>query len=135
MKQLLTIIVLAALLGQNVYSQKKIWNETEKEKTERMEWWTEARFGMFIHWGLYAQAARHEWVKKYERIPDEVYEKYFELFNPDLFNPTEWAKKAKAAGMKYAVITTKHHEGFCMFDSKVTDYDIMGTPYGKDIIK
>ena len=90
---------------------------------------------MFIHWGLYAQAARHEWVKKSERISDEDYQKYFEMFNPDLFNPIEWAKKAKAAGMKYAVITTKHHEGFNMFESEYTDYNIMNTPYGKDIIK
>jgi alpha-L-fucosidase len=90
---------------------------------------------MFIHWGLYAQAARHEWVKNIERISDENYRKYFEIFNPDLFNPTEWAKKAKAAGMKYAVITSKHHEGFNMFDSKYTDYKVTNTPYGKDIIK
>ncbi len=90
---------------------------------------------MFIHWGLYAQAARHEWVKNRERITDEDYQKYFEIFNPDLFNPTEWAKKAKAAGMKYAVITSKHHEGFAMFDSKYTDYKVTNTPYGKDIIK
>lgn len=120
---------------QSGFSQKKIWNETEQEKTERMAWWTEARFGMFIHWGLYAQAGRHEWVKKRERISDEDYQKYFEVFEPDLFNPTVWAKKAKAAGMKYAVITTKHHEGFNMFKSDYTDYNVMNTPYGKDILK
>jgi alpha-L-fucosidase len=114
---------------------KKIWDETPEQKVERMAWWTEARFGMFIHWGLYAQAARHEWVKKHERISNEEYQKYFELFNPDLFDPVEWARKAKAAGMKYAVITSKHHEGFCMFDSDYTGYDIMNTPYGQDIIK
>jgi alpha-L-fucosidase len=135
MKQLLLFLMLTAFLNQNAFSQQKIWDETEEEKTERLQWWTDARFGMFIHWGLYAQAARHEWVKKRERISDEDYQKYFELFNPDLFNPTEWAKKAKAAGMKYAVITSKHHEGFCMFESDYTDYDIMNTPYGKDIIK
>jgi alpha-L-fucosidase len=135
MKQLLLFLMLAAFLSQTTFSQQKIWDETEEEKTERLQWWTDARFGMFIHWGLYAQAARHEWVKKRERISDEDYQKYFELFNPDLFNPTEWAKKAKAAGMKYAVITSKHHEGFCMFESDYTDYDIMNTPYGKDIIK
>ncbi len=112
-----------------------IWNETEAEKTERMRWWTEDRFGMFIHWGLYAQLARHEWIKKNERISDEAYQKYFELFDPDLFDPAEWAAKAKAAGMKYAVITSKHHEGFCLFDSKYTDYKATNTPYGKDIIK
>lgn len=128
-------MLLGLFLGQTANSQKKIWDETEAEKAERLSWWREARFGMFIHWGLYAQAARHEWVKKRERIPDEEYRKYFEIFNPDMFNPTEWAKKAKAAGMKYAVITTKHHEGFCMFGSEYTDYDVMDTPYGKDIIK
>jgi alpha-L-fucosidase len=135
MKGLILLLVLAAIFSQPAFSQQKIWDETEEEKTERLQWWTDARFGMFIHWGLYAQAARHEWVKKRERISDEDYKRYFELFNPDLFNPTEWAKKAKAAGMKYAVITTKHHEGFCMFESDYTDYHIMNTPYEKDIIK
>jgi alpha-L-fucosidase len=135
MKGLILLLVLAAILSQPAFSQQKIWDENEKEKTERLSWWTDARFGMFIHWGLYAQAARHEWVQKNERISEEDYKKYFELFNPDLFNPTEWAKKAKDAGMKYAVITTKHHEGFCMFESDYTDYNIMNTPYGKDIIK
>ena len=135
MKQLLLFLFVTVFLCQSLFSQQKIWDETEEEKTERLQWWTDARFGMFIHWGLYAQAARHEWVKKRERISDEDYQKYFELFNPDLFNPTEWAKKAKAAGMKYAVITSKHHEGFCMFKSDYTDYNIINTPYGKDIIK
>jgi alpha-L-fucosidase len=135
MKRLFLILLIAVFISQNTFSQKKIWDETEDEKTERLQWWTDARFGMFIHWGLYAQAARHEWVKKRERISDEDYQKYFELFNPDLFDPAEWAKKAKAAGMKYAVITSKHHEGFCMFESDYTDYNIMNTPYGKDIIK
>ena len=135
MKKLIVLIVLLATFMPGTFAQKKIWNETQEEKTARMKWWTDARFGMFIHWGLYAQAARHEWVKKNERISDEDYQKYFEMFNPDLFDPTEWAKKAKAAGMKYAVITTKHHEGFNMFESEYTDYNIMNTPYGKDIIK
>jgi alpha-L-fucosidase len=135
MKKLVVITILALIISQPCFSQKKIWNETEEQKTERLAWWTDARFGMFIHWGLYAQAARHEWVKKNERITDADYQKYFEIFNPDLFNAKDWAKKAKAAGMKYAVITTKHHEGFNMFDSKYTDYKVTNTPYGKDIIK
>lgn len=130
------IVILLFLVCIPMYSQqKKIWDETEAQKEERLSWWTEARFGMFIHWGLYAQAARHEWVKKRERISDEDYQKYFELFDPDLFDPHEWAKKAKEAGMKYAVITSKHHEGFNMFASEYTDYNIMNTPYGKDIIR
>lgn len=136
MKRLLLITLALVYMGQFSFAQeKKIWNETKEEKEKRMQWWTEARFGMFIHWGLYAQAARHEWVKKRERMTDEEYQKYFDMFNPDLFDPVDWAKKAKAAGMKYAVITTKHHEGFNMFASKYTDYNIMNTPYGKDIIK
>ena len=109
--------------------------ETPEQKAERMKWWTDARFGMFIHWGLYALPARHEWVKRYERMTNEEYEKYFSLFDPDMYDPHEWAKMAKQAGMKYAVITTKHHEGFCMFDSEYTDYKVTNTPYGKDIIK
>ena len=111
------------------------WKETEQEKTERMKWWTEARFGMFIHWGLYAMAARHEWVKKIEQMTDEKYQIYFELFNPDLYDPREWAKIARNAGMKYFVITTKHHEGFCLWDTQFTDYKATNTPYGKDLIK
>ncbi len=109
--------------------------ETEKQRRGRMKWWTEARFGMFIHWGLYALAARHEWVKRFERITDEDYQKYFDLFDPDLFNPKEWAQAAKKAGMKYFVVTTKHHEGFCLWDSKYIDYKVTNTPYGKDLIK
>jgi len=115
--------------------QAAISKETEQQRLERMKWWTEARFGMFIHWGLYAMAARHEWVKSRERISNEDYQKYFDLFNPDLFNPKEWAHTAKKAGMKYFVITTKHHEGFCLWDSKYTDYKVTNTPYGKDLIK
>jgi alpha-L-fucosidase len=108
--------------------------ETPQHKEARMRWWTEARFGMFIHWGLYAQAARHEWVKKYERITDGDYQKYFHLFDPDLFDPGDWARTAKAAGMKYAVITSKHHEGFCLFDSKFTDYKATNTPARRDLL-
>ncbi len=100
-----------------------------------MNWWTEARFGMFIHWGLYAQAARHEWVQNRERIPDAEYRKYFEVFDPDLYDPRDWARAAKAAGMKYFVITAKHHEGFCLWDSRLTDYKATKTPCGRDLIR
>ena len=98
-----------------------------------MAWWTHDRFGMFIHWGLYSLPARHEWVKQYERISDENYNRYFEYFNPDLYNPKQWAAYAKAAGVKYMVVTTKHHEGFCMWDTKYTDFKVTNTPYGKDL--
>ena len=98
-------------------------------------WFTHDRFGMFIHWGLYSMPGRHEWIRNYEEIPNEDYEKYFERFNPDLFNPKEWAKAAREAGMKYFVITTKHHEGFCMWDTKYTDYKITNTPCGRDLLR
>ena len=132
-KKLLILLIVCQSL--NVFGQEKIWEETPAQKKERMQWWTDARFGMFIHFGLYSQAARHEWVMRKEKMSVEEYEKYFELFNPDLYDPKVWAKKAKAAGMKYAVITTKHHEGFTLFDSEYTDYKITNTPYGKDAIQ
>ena len=99
------------------------------------EWFVHDRFGMFIHFGLYAMPARHEWIKTFEEIDDEKYDKYFKYFNPDLFDAKVWAKKAKEAGMKYAVLTTKHHEGFCLFDSQYTDYKITNTPFGRDLVK
>ena len=98
-------------------------------------WFTHDRFGMFIHWGLYAMPARHEWIKNRECITEEKYDQYFKYFNPDLYDPKEWARQAKAAGMKYAVLTTKHHEGFCMFDSQYTDYKCTNTPAGRDLVK
>ena len=98
-------------------------------------WFTHDRFGMFIHWGLYSMPGRHEWIRNYEEIPNEDYEKYFEQFNPDLFNPKEWAKAAREAGMKYFVITTTPHAGFCMWDSKYTDYKVTNTPCGRDLLR
>jgi alpha-L-fucosidase len=123
----------------NVFSQSAntpSWaKETREQKEKRLEWWTNDRFGMFIHWGIYALPARHEWVKYNERISNEDYQRYFDNFNPDLYNPKEWAKKAKDAGMKYVVLTTKHHDGFCLWDSKYTDYKATNTPYGKDLVR
>ena len=98
-------------------------------------WFTHDRFGMFIHWGLYALPARHEWIKTREKISEEHYDLYFEHFNPDLYDPKEWARQAKAAGMKYVVMTAKHHEGFCMWDSQFTDYKCTNTPAGHDLIR
>lgn len=97
-------------------------------------WFQKDRFGMFIHWGTYALAARHEWVKNNERMDNATYQKYFDHFDPDLYDPREWARLAKNAGMKYFVITTKHHEGFTLWDSKYTDYKATNTPYGKDVL-
>jgi len=97
-------------------------------------WWTAGRLGLFIHWGLYSLPARHEWVKSRERITDEHYQRYFDQFYPDLFDPARWARVAKQAGMRYFVITTKHHDGFCLWDSDLTDYKVTRTPWGKDLV-
>ena len=101
---------------------EKIMKRTEKFRSER--------FGMFIHWGLYAIPGRGEWVRHFERISNEDYRKYYDEFDPTEFDPREWAAAAKAAGMKYAVLTAKHHDGFCMFDSALTDYKCTNTKWG-----
>ncbi len=111
---------------------------------DRLEWFREARFGMFIHWGLYALPAGEwngrtnhgEWIQFQESIPGAEYEKLAGQFNPVEFDAKEWVSVAKQAGMKYMVITTKHHEGFVMYDSQLTDYDIVeATPFGRDPMK
>jgi alpha-L-fucosidase len=135
MEKKVLIIILLTMANICLKAQAKPFVETDAQKSERMAWWTHDRFGMFIHWGIYALPARHEWVKRNELIPDEKYQKYFDLFNPDLYNPAPWAQKAKEAGMKYAVITTKHHDGFCLFNSQYTDYKSTNTPIGKDLIR
>ena len=132
-KSLLLVLLLSVSLTHA--QQKSIGSETPAQKEQRMSWWTHDRFGMFIHFGLYAEAARHEWVKNYEKLTNDQYQVYFDEFNPDLFDPVSWAKQAKAAGMKYAVLTTKHHEGFCLFDSKYTDYKATNTPIRRDLVK
>ncbi len=101
---------------------------------EKKQWFVEDRFGMFIHMGLYSLAARHEWVQSFEKIPAEDYAKYFEHFDPDLYDPCDWARHAKAAGMKYVVLTTKHHEGFCLWDTAATGYKVTNTPHGRDMV-
>lgn len=102
---------------------------------EKKAWFNHDRFGMFVHWGIYALAARHEWVKSFEEIEDAGYQKYFDHFDPDLYDPVDWARRARAAGMKYVVLTAKHHDGFCLWDSKVTDYKASRTPYGRDVLR
>ena len=131
----LHLLTLAVLLTAPVFAQKHLTAETPAQKESRMQWWKDDRFGMFIHWGLYALPARHEWVKNHEHLTNEEYQQYFNKFDPDLFDPVTWAKKAKAAGMRYAVLTTKHHEGFCLFDSKYTDYKAPNTPAKRDLVK
>lgn len=102
---------------------------------KRTEWFREARFGMFIHWGLYAIPARGEWVRSHEELSIEEYEPYFHQFNPVDYNPRKWVKMAKVAGMKYIVLTAKHHDGFCLFDTAYTDYKCTNTKAGRDLVK
>ena len=99
------------------------------------EWLVHDRFGMFIHFGLYAMPARHEWIREREDISNEDYEVYFKHFNPDLFDAKELARRAREAGMKYAVLTTRHHEGFSLFDTQYSDYKITNTPFGRDLVR
>jgi alpha-L-fucosidase len=98
-------------------------------------WFTDARFGLFIHWGLYSLGARHEWMKSNEKRSDASYQQYFERFDPDLYDPNLWADAAANAGMKYFVVTTKHHEGFALWDSKLTDYKATNTPAKRDLLR
>jgi len=120
--------------------------ETQEQRDRRMAWWREAKFGMFIHWGLYAIPAGvwkgkripgiGEWIMYRARIPINEYEQLAKRFNPVRFNAREWVQIAKEAGMKWIVITAKHHDGFCMFDTKLTDYNIVkATPFGRDPLK
>ena len=109
------------------------FNRQEYEK--RMEWFQEARFGMFIHWGLYAIPARGEWVRSTEQMPEEAYLPFFDEFDPVDYDPKQWARAAKAAGMRYAVLTAKHHDGFCLFDSQLTDFKSTNTKCGRDLVR
>jgi len=113
------------------------------QQDTRMEWWRDARFGMFIHWGLYAIPAGEwdgkteygEWIRHSAKIPIETYDTFQDRFNPVKFNADMWVKTARDAGMKYIVITSKHHDGFCMFNTKQTSFNIMQTPFGRDVMK
>ncbi|MDR2363825.1 MAG: alpha-L-fucosidase [Spirochaetaceae bacterium] len=110
-------------------------NKNITERRERTRWFTEARFGMFIHWGLYAIPARGEWVRSTERMSHEAYLRYFDEFSAVHYRPREWARLAKKAGMKYAVLTAKHHDGFCLWDTKLTDFKAPNTPAGRDLVR
>jgi len=99
-----------------------------------LSWFVEARFGLFIHWGIYALGARHEQIQRRETVPAERYQRYFHHFNPDLFDPDRWAEVAANAGFRYFVITTKHHDGFCLWDTEYTDWKVTNTPYGRDLL-
>ena len=107
----------------------------DDSRAQRMKWWHEARFGMFIHWGLYSVVGRHEWVMEDEGIPVAEYELLAKRFTPKPNAPRAWAKLAKQAGQKYMVMTSKHHEGFCNFDTKLTNYCAPKQAAGRDLLR
>jgi alpha-L-fucosidase len=140
------LVAAAALPAGAEDAPKDYLSETREQHGARMQWWRDARFGMFIHWGVYSVPAGTyqdkqvpgigEWIQSSANIPADEYAKFPPQFNPVKFNADEWARIAKDAGMKYLVITSKHHDGFCMFDTKETDWDIVdATPYKKDPLK
>lgn len=112
-----------------------IENKNIRERTERTAWFNDARFGMFIHWGLYAIPARGEWLRSRERMSHEDYMRYFHEFTAEQYEPREWARLAKKAGMRYAVLTAKHHDGFCLWDTALTDFKSTNTPAGRDLVR
>ncbi|MEA4897414.1 alpha-L-fucosidase [Bacillota bacterium Meth-B3] len=110
-------------------------NKVVQERTQRTEWYREARFGMFIHWGLYAIPARGEWVRSREQMESAQYDKFLDEFTCENYDPREWARLAKRAGMKYAVLTAKHHDGFCLFDTAYTDFKSTNAPCKRDLVR
>lgn len=136
------VLFLTASLTDRSIAQESYWDETTEARNARMAWWRDARFGMFIHWGLYAIPAGEweggknhaEWIRRTAKIPQETYDKFLGKFNPHQFDANAWVRMAKGAGMKYLVITSKHHDGFCLWPSELTDYDIASTPYQRDIL-
>lgn len=116
-------------------TDKQVLEAAERNRGRRMAWWHEARFGMFVHWGLYAQLGRHEWVMNRERIPVDEYEKLADTWKPKARPMREWARLAVDAGMKYMVMTTKHHEGFCLWDTAQTDYNAVRRGPRRDLVR
>lgn len=134
----LALLITAAVLGAggpSVHAGKRSEGVPQADP-KAVEWFRNARFGMFIHWGVYSLHGRGEWVMHNEGIPIREYENLPPQFNPTAFDAREWVRLAKDSGMKYLTITSKHHDGFAMFDSQVSDYDIVDrTPYGRDVLK
>lgn len=109
--------------------------EAAADDDARLDWWRDARFGLFIHWGPVAQKGTEIGWSRGTQVPVEEYDSLYTRFNPTQFSATEWAQLARDAGTKYLVITSKHHDGFSLWDSEFTDYDMMATPYGRDILR
>jgi alpha-L-fucosidase len=129
-------IFFPAMLFITLNAAAQVAYSPSPENLKAREWFQDAKFGMFIHWGVYSVLGDGEWVMNNQGIDKQTYQKLPAFFNPIKYNPREWVALAKAAGMKYITITSKHHDGFAMWDSKLTDWDIVDrTPYGKDVLK
>ncbi len=113
---------------------RKRQSADERDRQRRLKWWRRARFGMFIHWGLYSVLGRHEWAMDGEGIPAAEYERLANRFTPPRGAPRAWVRLAKAAGMKYMILTAKHHEGFCLWDTATTDYSAPKQACGRDLV-
>ena len=134
MKKYLLLILITVFTLHFVNAQPG-YQPTE-ENLKNREWFLDAKFGLFVHWGVYSVLGDGEWVMNQQQIPVKLYERLPAFFNPVDFNPAEWVAMVKKAGMKYITITSKHHDGFAMYDSKVSNYDIIdSTPYKKDVLK
>lgn len=143
----LTVILLSSGCSQDLTQKDRDYSiESQGAKDARMKWWRQGRFGMFIHWGAYSSLEGYykgkpvrglsEWIMNGAKVPVGEYEEIVSQFNPVKFNADEWVRVARQAGMKYIVITSKHHDGFCLWDSDVSDYDIIDrTPFKRDILK
>jgi len=130
------LFLLILIVGSSLQVQGQESYRPAPENLEARQWFQDAKFGMFIHWGVYSVLGDGEWVMNNQNIPIEAYEKLPLFFNPVEYKPEEWVKLAKAAGMKYITITSRHHDGFSMFDTEASDYNIVKqTPYGKDVLK
>ena len=99
------------------------------------DWFLEKRYGMFIHWGIYSVGGRSEWEMQKYHVSKEEYDKYIPRFTAENFDPAQWVDYAVKSGMEYIAFTAKHHDGFCMWDTKYTDYNVMNTPFGKDPLR
>lgn len=128
-------VALAALANTNVLEAAPSAPKLAPRFGDRRDWWFQKRFGLFVHWGLYAIHGLHEQEQWRYKVPRSEYVKLAQQWNPVNFHPDEWLDLAEAAGMKYICLTTKHHDGFCLWDTKLTSYNTMNTPYGKDIVK
>jgi alpha-L-fucosidase len=129
---ILLISLIVPALAQEAFPQVK---ESRQEFDRRLQWWREARFGMFIHWGPVSLKGTEIGWSRGQEVPIDVYDNLYKEFNPVQFNAEEWVGIAKTTGMKYLVITSKHHDGFCLWDTKTTPYNIMSTPFNRDVVK